>query len=126
MHVSLVCSELLQSLEQTLTRLKAFSADSPLIDRRMVLKLFITYFERNRDPQVMQLMLNMLQCSSEERARIELLCKPAAGHIKGIVGGGFKLFSNLLRTPASSAANTVRCTLLYCDRHIEIHSCMTA
>ncbi|XP_024010879.1 golgin candidate 4 isoform X2 [Eutrema salsugineum] len=73
-------------LEQSMTRLNRMSMDSDyLVDRRIVIKLLVTYFQRNHSREVLDLMVRMLGFSEEDKQRIGLAQQGAAG--KGVVRG---------------------------------------
>ncbi|XP_010518283.1 PREDICTED: golgin candidate 4-like [Camelina sativa] len=73
-------------LEQSMTRLNRMSVDSDfLVDRRIVIKLLVTYFQRNHSREVLDLMVRMLGFSEEDKQRIGLAQQGAAG--KGVVRG---------------------------------------
>ncbi|XP_023639487.1 golgin candidate 4 isoform X1 [Capsella rubella] len=73
-------------LEQSMTRLNRMSMDSDfLVDRRIVIKLLATYFQRNHSREVLDLMVRMLGFSEEDKQRIGLAQQGAAG--KGVVRG---------------------------------------
>eukprot|EP00887_Chlorella_sp_A99_P007773 scaffold20.g7773.t1 len=59
-------------LAEAQRRLAAATTDSgTMIDRRIVVKMLITYFERNHSPEVLDLMASMLSFTEEEKARIQ-------------------------------------------------------
>ncbi|KAG6430193.1 hypothetical protein SASPL_108255 [Salvia splendens] len=78
-------AKLRRALEQSMTRLNRMSADSDfLVDRRIVIKLLVTYFQRNHSKEVLDLMCRMLGFSDEEKQRIGVA---QLGHGKGVVRG---------------------------------------
>jgi murein DD-endopeptidase MepM/ murein hydrolase activator NlpD len=66
--------------------------DSGAIDRRVVAKLLMTYFERDRSPEVLDLMMRMLGVSEAEKERAGL--GPGGRHTRGVLGA-------VARTPAA-------------------------
>ncbi|ETO31182.1 hypothetical protein RFI_05938 [Reticulomyxa filosa] len=69
-------STLRNGLQKTINKLKAFSSNENQVDRRLVNKLLVTFFERlhnNGDTQeVIQLMGNILNFSEEEKRNVML------------------------------------------------------
>ncbi|KAL0724574.1 hypothetical protein Bca4012_039173 [Brassica carinata] len=58
-------------LEQSMTRLNRMSMESDnLVDRRIVIKLLVTYFQKNHSKEVLDLMVKMLGFSEEDKERI--------------------------------------------------------
>ena len=43
-----------------------------MVDRRIIVKLLTTYFERGQSPEIMQLMARMLSFSEEDKRRVGL------------------------------------------------------
>lgn len=61
-----------QSFESTVAKLNQFSSDEHLVDRRLVVKLLVTFFERGGDQdEVLSLMARVLQFTSEDQSRIQ-------------------------------------------------------
>ncbi|XP_072971755.1 golgin candidate 3-like isoform X1 [Typha angustifolia] len=78
-------SKLRRALEQSMTTLNRMSLDSDnYVDRRIVIKLLVTYFQRNHSKEVLDLMVRMLGFSEEDKQRIGF-AQHAAG--KGVVRG---------------------------------------
>ncbi|XP_057533635.1 golgin candidate 4-like isoform X2 [Amaranthus tricolor] len=78
--------KLRRALEQSMTRLNRMSVDSDfLVDRRIVIKLLVTYFLRNHSKEVLDLMVRMLGFSDEDKQRIGVAQQGGAG--KGVVRG---------------------------------------
>ncbi|WOL14678.1 golgin candidate 4 [Canna indica] len=74
------------ALEKSMTTLNRMSLDSDnFVDRRIVIKLLVTYFERNHSKEVMDLMVRMLGFSEEDKQRIRIAQNNAAG--KGVARG---------------------------------------
>ncbi|CAI7878417.1 unnamed protein product [Closterium sp. NIES-54] len=77
-------SKVRQALEQCMVRLNRMSSDSDFtVDRRIVIKLLVTYFQRKHSKEVLDLMARILGFSEEDKQRVGLA---AAGHMG--VGGG--------------------------------------
>lgn len=77
--------KLRRGLEQSMTRLNRMSMDSDyFVDRRIVVKLLVTYFQRNHSKEVLDLMVRILGFSEEDKQRIGF-AQHAAG--KGVVRG---------------------------------------
>ncbi|KAL2336091.1 hypothetical protein Fmac_010537 [Flemingia macrophylla] len=88
-------AKLRRAVEQSMTRLNRMSVDSDyLVDRRIVIKLLVTYFQRNHSREVLDLMVRMLGFSDEEKQRIGVAQQGVAG--KGVVGGVFGLPGRLV------------------------------
>ncbi|URD92156.1 hypothetical protein MUK42_01563 [Musa troglodytarum] len=74
-----------RALEQSMTTINRMSLDSDnYVDRRIVIKLLVTYFQRNHSKEVLDLMVRMLGFTEEDKQRIGF-AQHAAG--KGIVRG---------------------------------------
>ncbi|KAM1019311.1 hypothetical protein ACFX2C_040834 [Malus domestica] len=86
-------AKLRQAVEQSMTRLNRMSVDSDyLVDRRIVIKLLVTYFQRNHSKEVLDLMARMLGFSDEDKQRIGV----SQGAGKGVVRGVFSLPGRLV------------------------------
>ena len=74
------------SFSATVDRLKAFASDDHLIDRRLVVKLLVTFFERGQKEDTLHLMYRMLGLSDEDKERIERgrRGKGIGGHLYGL------------------------------------------
>ncbi|XP_010924773.2 golgin candidate 4 isoform X1 [Elaeis guineensis] len=81
-------SKLRCALEQSMTRLNRMSLDSDnYVDRRIVIKLLVTYFQRNHSKEVLDLMVRMLGFSEEEKQRIGFAQHSAGkGVVRGVLG----------------------------------------
>ncbi|XP_031092148.1 golgin candidate 4 [Ipomoea triloba] len=81
--------KLRRALEQSMTRLNRMSLDSDnYVDRRIVVKLLVTYFQRNHSKEVLDLMVRMLGFSDEDKQRMGIAHQ---GSGKGVVRGVFGL-----------------------------------
>ncbi|XP_076943027.1 golgin candidate 4-like [Bidens hawaiensis] len=87
-------AKLRRVVEESMTRLNRMSMDSDFsVDRRIVIKLLVTYFQRNHSKEVLELMVRMLGFSEEEKQRIGV-AQQGAG--KGVVRGVFGLPGRLV------------------------------
>ncbi|CAA7016884.1 unnamed protein product [Microthlaspi erraticum] len=86
-------------LEQSMTRLNRMSVDSDhLVDRRIVIKLLVTFFQKNHSKEVLDLMVRMLGFSEEDKQRIGLAQQGAAGKgvVRGVLGFPGRLVGGIL------------------------------
>ncbi|KAL6496821.1 hypothetical protein OROHE_027303 [Orobanche hederae] len=90
--------KLRRALEQSMTRLNRMSVDSDfLVDRRIVIKLLATYFQRNHSKEVLDLMVRMLGFSEEEKQRIGVAQQGAGkGVVRGVLGFPGRLVGGIL------------------------------
>ncbi|WVZ08844.1 hypothetical protein V8G54_022190 [Vigna mungo] len=102
-------SRLRRAVEQSMTRLNRMSVDSDfLVDRRIVIKLLVTYFQRNHSKEVLDLMVRMLGFSNEDKQRIGVAQQgPGKGVVRGVLGLPGRLVGGILGGGGSteSAAN---------------------
>ncbi|RDX75026.1 Golgin candidate 4, partial [Mucuna pruriens] len=102
-------SRLRRAVEQSMTRLNRMSVDSDfLVDRRIVIKLLVTYFQRNHSKEVLDLMVRMLGFSNEDKQRIGVAQQgPGKGVVRGVLGLPGRLVGGILGGSDStdSAAN---------------------
>ncbi|XP_038972648.1 golgin candidate 4 isoform X2 [Phoenix dactylifera] len=91
-------SKLRRALEQSMTRLNRMSLDSDnYVDRRIVIKLLVTYFQRNHSKEVLDLMVRMLGFSEEEKQRIGFAQHSAGkGVVRGVLGLPGRLVGGIL------------------------------
>ncbi|CAM6086936.1 unnamed protein product [Calypogeia fissa] len=77
-----------RALEQSMTRLNILSSDSDYhVDRRIVIKLLVTYFQKNHSREVLDLMVRMLGFSEEDKRRVGLAQQVASrGYVRGVLG----------------------------------------
>ncbi|CAN6935800.1 unnamed protein product [Brassica oleracea] len=75
-------------LEQSMTRLNRMSMESDnLVDRRIVVKLLVTYFQKNHSKEVLDLMVRMLGFSEEDKERIGVAQQGGGkGVVRGVLG----------------------------------------
>ncbi|XP_042046300.1 golgin candidate 4-like [Salvia splendens] len=90
--------KLRRALEQSMTRLNRMSVDSDfLVDRRIVIKLLVTYFQRNHSKEVLDLMCRMLGFSDEEKQRIGVAQqRPGKSVVRGVFGLPGRLVGGIL------------------------------
>ncbi|CAJ2633358.1 unnamed protein product [Trifolium pratense] len=102
-------AKLRRALEQSMTRLNRMSVDSDfLVDRRIVIKLLITYFQRNHSKEVLDLMVRMLGFSDEDKQRIGLAQQgPGKGVVRGVLGLPGRLVGGILGGSATESAVNV-------------------
>ncbi|CAN6464576.1 unnamed protein product [Victoria cruziana] len=94
--------KLKRALEQSMTRINRMSVDSDYyVDRRIVIKLLVTYLERNHSKEVLDLMVRMLGFSDEDKKRIGFLLAGGKGRVWGLPG---RLVGGILG--GNSAAST--------------------
>ncbi|KAF7801277.1 golgin candidate 3-like isoform X1 [Senna tora] len=101
-------AKLRRALEQSMTRLNRMSVDSDfLVDRRIVIKLLVTYFQRNHSKEVLDLMVRMLGFSDEDKQRIGGAQQGAGkGVVRGVLGLPGRLVGGILGgSPTEAAAN---------------------
>ncbi|KAG0629532.1 hypothetical protein M758_1G110700 [Ceratodon purpureus] len=68
------------ALEQSITSLNRMSSDSDFyVDRRIVIKLLVTYFQRHHSREVLDLMVRMLGFSEEDKRRVGMAQQNARG-----------------------------------------------
>ncbi|GLT60638.1 hypothetical protein SLA2020_333960 [Shorea laevis] len=91
-------AKLRRALEQSMTRLNRMSMDSDyLVDRRIVIKLLVTYFQRNHSKEVLDLMVRMLGFSDEDKQRIGVAQQGAGkGVVRGVLGLPGRLVGGML------------------------------
>ncbi|XP_042481258.1 golgin candidate 4 isoform X2 [Macadamia integrifolia] len=90
--------KLRRALEQSMTRLNRMSMDSDyFVDRRIVIKLLVTYFQRNHSKEVLDLMVRMLGFSEEDKQRIGVAHQGAGkGVVRGVLGLPGRLVGGIL------------------------------
>ncbi|KAH9604150.1 hypothetical protein KSS87_010490 [Heliosperma pusillum] len=81
-------AKLRRAVEQSMTRLNRMSVDSDfLVDRRIVIKLLVTYFQRNHSREVLDLMVRMLGFTDEDKQRIGVAQQGTGkGVVRGVLG----------------------------------------
>ncbi|KAK3024483.1 hypothetical protein RJ639_043800 [Escallonia herrerae] len=91
-------AKLRRALEQSMTRLNRMSMDSDyFVDRRIVIKLLVTYFQRNHSKEVLDLMVRMLGFSDEDKQRIGGAQQGTGkGVVRGVLGLPGRLVGGIL------------------------------
>ncbi|RDX76775.1 Golgin candidate 3 [Mucuna pruriens] len=99
-------TKLRRAVEQSMTRLNRMSVDSDyLVDRRIVIKLLVTYFQRNHSREVLDLMVRMLGFSEEDKQRIGLAQQGTGkGVVRGVLGLPGRLVGGILGGNSTEAA----------------------
>ncbi|KAL3517227.1 hypothetical protein ACH5RR_024129 [Cinchona calisaya] len=102
--------KLRRAVEQSMTRLNRMSVDSDfLVDRRIVIKLLVTYFQRNHSKEVLDLMVRMLGFSDEDKQRIGIAQHGAGkGVVRGVLGFPGRLVGGILGGSSSEASSNTR------------------
>lgn len=115
-------AKLRRALEQSMTRLNRMSVDSDfLVDRRIVIKLLVTYFQRNHSKEVLDLMVRMLGFSDEDKQRIGVAQHGAGkGVVRGVFGLPGRLVGGIISgstpgTPTNTASETQSFSDLWVD-----------
>ncbi|XLR09617.1 hypothetical protein S83_037555 [Arachis hypogaea] len=112
-------SKVRRALEQSMMQLNRMSLDSDyLVDRRIVIKLLVTYFQRNHSKEVLDLMVRMLGFSDEDKQRIG--AAQQGGKVRGVLGLPGRLVGGILRgsstdTAASAGSNDQSIADLWVD-----------
>lgn len=98
-----------RALEQSMTRLNRMSLDSDyLVDRRIVIKLLVTYFQRQHSKEVLDLMVRMLGFTEEDKQRIGLAQHVASkGVVRGVLGLPGRLVGGILGSGSSEVSPPV-------------------
>ncbi|XP_051129293.1 golgin candidate 3-like [Andrographis paniculata] len=101
--------KLRRALEQSMTRLNRMSMDSDyLVDRRIVIKLLVTYFQRNHSKEVLDLMVRVLGFSDEDKQRIGLAQQGSGrGVVRGVLGLPGRLVGGILGGSSAEASAAV-------------------
>ncbi|XP_075510785.1 golgin candidate 4-like isoform X1 [Primulina tabacum] len=101
--------KLRRALEQSMTRLNRMSVDSDfLVDRRIVIKLLVTYFQRNHSKEVLDLMVRMLGFSDEDKQRIGIAQQGAGkGVVRGVLGLPGRLVGGILGGSSAEASTAM-------------------
>lgn len=115
-------AKLRRALELSMTRLNRMSVDSDyLVDRRIVIKLLVTYFMRNHSKEVLDLMVRMLGFSDEDKQRIGVAQQGASkGVVRGVLGIPGRLVGGILGggsagSPANAASDNQSFADLWVD-----------
>lgn len=102
-------SKLRRALEQSMTRLNRMSMDSDfLVDRRIVIKLLVTYFQKNHSKEVLDLMVRMLGFSDEDKQRIGVAQQGSGkGVVRGVLGFPGRLVGGIMGGGSADAQTNV-------------------
>ena len=93
-----------KNFEASVTKLKNFSTEDDLVDRRLVVKMLVTFFERREKDEVISLMAKVLQFSKSDLEKINAGRRGVLGSIVGtLLGGGGGSDSNVPSTPTSAS-----------------------
>nr|GEX39281.1 hypothetical protein [Tanacetum cinerariifolium] len=115
-------SKLRRALEQSMTRLNRMSMDSDFsVDRRIVIKLLVTYFQRNHSKEVLDLMVRMLGFSEEEKQRIGVAQQGAGrGVVRGVFGLPGRLVGGILGgSPTENSGNMASDNQSFADMWVD-------
>lgn len=101
--------KLRRALEQSMIRLNRMSMDSDyFVDRRIVVKLLVTYFQRNHSKEVLDLMVRMLGFSDEDKQRIGVAQQGTGkGVVRGVLGLPGRLVGGILGGSSGEAQANV-------------------
>ncbi|KAF9602555.1 hypothetical protein IFM89_029854 [Coptis chinensis] len=101
--------KLRRALEQSMTRLNRMSMDSDyFVDRRIVIKLLVTYFQRNHSKEVLDLMVRMLGFSQEDKQRIGVAQQGSGkGVVRGVLGLPGRLVGGILGGSSADGSSQV-------------------
>ncbi|THU58711.1 hypothetical protein C4D60_Mb03t17300 [Musa balbisiana] len=102
-------AKLRRALEQSMTTVNRMSLDSDnCVDRRIVIKLLVTYFQRNHSKEVLDLMVRMLGFTEEDKQRIGFAQHAAGkGIVRGMLGRTGRLVGGFLggNSPETSSSS---------------------
>ncbi|KAL8238426.1 hypothetical protein R6Q59_024812 [Mikania micrantha] len=115
-------TKLRRALEESMTRLNRMSMDSDFsVDRRIVIKLLVTYFQRNHSKEVLELMVRMLGFSEEEKQRIGVAQQGAGkGVVRGVFGLPGRLVGGILGgTPTGNLQNATSDNQSFADMWVD-------
>ncbi|KAJ6710396.1 VESICLE TETHERING-LIKE PROTEIN putative-RELATED [Salix koriyanagi] len=108
-----------------MTRLNRMSMDSDfLVDRGIVIKLLVTFFQRNNSKEVLDLMVRMLGFSDEDKQRIGVAQLGGKGVVRGVLGlpgrlvGGI-LGGNVADGQTNLASDNQICGLIFYSRKLK-------
>ncbi|CAH2063217.1 unnamed protein product [Thlaspi arvense] len=109
-------------LEQSMTRLNRMSIESDyLVDRRIVIKLLVTYFQKNHSKEVLDLMVRMLGFSEEDKERIGAAQQGGGkGVVRGVLGFPGRFVGGILGgKSADSHANAASDNQSFADQWVD-------
>ncbi|XP_042465532.1 golgin candidate 4-like isoform X1 [Zingiber officinale] len=101
--------KLRHALEKSMMTLNRMSLDSDnYVDRRIVIKLLVTYFQRNHSKEVLDLMARMLGFSDEDKQRIGIAQHAAGkGVVRGVLGLPGRLVGGIMRGSSPETSSQV-------------------
>ncbi|CAI9102046.1 OLC1v1000236C4 [Oldenlandia corymbosa var. corymbosa] len=122
--------KLRRALEQSMTRLNRMSVDSDfLVDRRIVIKLLVTYFQRNHSKEVLDLMVRMLGFTDEDKQRIGVAQQGGKGVVRGVFGLPGRLVGGILgggggsEVSSNMRADDQACLLFFFCDFVIVNKC---
>ncbi|PKA64323.1 Golgin candidate 4 [Apostasia shenzhenica] len=103
-------AKLRRALERSMTTLNRMSLDSDnYVDRRIVIKLLVTYFQRNHSKEVLDLMVRMLGFSNEDKQRVGFTQHSTGkGIVRGVLGLPGRLVGGIIGGGTAEASSSVR------------------
>ncbi|KAL4379036.1 hypothetical protein GQ457_02G024350 [Hibiscus cannabinus] len=109
------------TLQHNMTRLNTMSTHSDyLVDRRIVIKLLVTYFRSNRSKEVLNVMVRMLGFSDEDKQSIGIAEQGTGkGVVTGVLGLPGRLFGGIL----GGGSADVRADIAPCNQIIGLIVC---
>ncbi|XP_052193410.1 golgin candidate 4 [Diospyros lotus] len=97
-------AKILRALEQSMSRINRMSMDSDYyVDRRIVIKLLVTYFQRNHSKEVLDLMVRMLGFSDEDKQKIGVAQQGAGKGVRRVLGLPGRLVGGILGGTSTEA-----------------------
>ncbi|KAK1281503.1 Golgin candidate 4 [Acorus calamus] len=95
------------ALEKSITSLNRMSLDSDnFVDRRIVIKLLVTYFQRNHSKEVLDVMVRILGFSDEDKQRIGAAQQVAGkGVVRGVLGFPGRFVGGILGGSSSGVSS---------------------
>ncbi|XP_047315621.1 golgin candidate 4-like isoform X2 [Impatiens glandulifera] len=99
--------KLRRAFEQSMSRINRMSVDSDYyVDRRIVIKLLVTYLQRNHSKEVLELMVRMLGFSEEDKKRIGVAQQGSKGVVRGVLGFPGRLVGGILGSSNSGSGES--------------------
>ena len=90
------------ALKECLDRLKRDASEDSMVDRRIVTKLVLTFFERKGSDQALQVMAGILGMTEDERQRMREYVKRG-----GVLGTVAKVPVAIVKAPLSMAGHAI-------------------
>eukprot|EP00798_Chlamydomonas_sp_ICE-L_P014633 gene14633-20667_t len=92
------CSMLRKALDQAMAQVQAMRGDNnSMVDRRIIVKLLLTYFEKGSSKDVLSLMARMLNMTEEEKGKVGLLGGQRRGFLRSAAYMPFSLVQGASR-----------------------------